>query len=60
LGFGSTGSIFFHFSSFIKRVCSAIGSPPIAYYTKMLEKSSFVTYCKYYILCYDQIRPTNS
>ena len=29
-GFGNNGSIFFHCSSFINRVFSAIGSPPIA------------------------------
>ena len=35
-GLGSSGSIFSHWASFINRVCSAIGSPPIAYYTKTL------------------------
>ncbi len=35
-GLGSNGSIFSHWASFINRVCSAIGSPPIAYYTKTL------------------------
>lgn len=51
-GFGSNGSIFFHCSSFINRVCSAIGSPPIAYYTKTLTKSRSVTCCIYYTLCF--------
>ena len=44
LGFGNKGSIFSHCSSFINRVCFAIGSPPIAYYTKTLKMSSDVTY----------------
>ena len=34
LALGNKDSIFFHCSSFIKRVYFAIGSPPIAYYTK--------------------------
>ena len=50
-GFGSKGSIRFHCSSFIDRACSAIGSPPIAYYTKILQKSRFITNCLYSILC---------
>lgn len=50
-GFGSSGSILLHCSSLINRVFSAIGSPPIAYYTKIQQKSSIVTYCLYYILC---------
>jgi hypothetical protein len=44
LGFGNKGSIFSHCSSFINRVCFAIGSPPIAYYTKTLKMSSDITY----------------
>jgi hypothetical protein len=36
LALGNKGSIFFHCSSFIKRVYFAIGSPPIVYYTKTL------------------------
>jgi hypothetical protein len=43
LGFGNKGSIFFHCSSFIDRVYFAIGSPPIAYYTKTLKMSSEIT-----------------
>jgi hypothetical protein len=39
-GFGDNGSIFFHWASFRNRVCSAIGSPPIAYDTKTLQKYS--------------------
>ena len=34
--FGNNGSILSHWASFINRVSSAIGSPPIAYYTKTL------------------------
>ena len=49
--FGSKGSIRFHCSSFINRACSAIGSPPIAYYTKIQQKSRLATACLYYILC---------
>jgi hypothetical protein len=37
----------------------AIGSPPIAYYTKTQQKSSDVTCCKHYILCYDQLATTS-
>jgi hypothetical protein len=44
LGFGNKGSIFFHCSSFINRVYCAIGSPPIAYYTKTPKMSSDTTY----------------
>jgi hypothetical protein len=43
LGLGNNGSIFFHCSSFINRVYFAIGSPPIAYYTKTLKMSSEIT-----------------
>lgn len=41
LGFGNNGSTLFHCSSFKNRVFSAIGSPPIAYYTKIHQMSSF-------------------
>ena len=43
LGFGNKDSILFHCSSFMNRVLSAIGSPPIAYYTKIQKKPSFLT-----------------
>ena len=51
-GLGNKGSSLFHCSSFINRVVSAIGSPPIAYYTKIYKKSSFLTSCNNYILCW--------
>ena len=48
-GLGSKGSSFLHCSSFMNRVCSAIGSPSIAYYTKLHKMSRFLNYCKNYI-----------
>lgn len=50
-GVGSSGSIRFNCSSLINRVCSAIGSPPIAYYTKSQQKFRPITCCIYNILC---------
>ena len=50
-GFGNKGSSLFHCSSFINPVVSAIGSPPIAYYTKIHKMSSFATSWNNYILC---------
>jgi hypothetical protein len=44
LGLGKSGSILSHCSSFKNRVYSAIVSPPIAYYTKTLKMSRFLTY----------------
>jgi hypothetical protein len=44
-GAGSSGSSSFHLPSFMKRVYLAIGHLPIAYYTKTLERSSFITSC---------------
>ena len=42
---GSKGSSFFHCSSFKNQVVRAIGSPPIAYYLKLLKKSSLPITC---------------
>jgi len=44
LGLGKSGSIFSHCSSFKNRVYSAIVSPPIAYYTKLLKMSRILIY----------------
>jgi hypothetical protein len=41
---GSIGSSFFHCSTFKNQVVRAIGSPPIAYYPKLLRMSSDLTY----------------
>ena len=43
LGFGNKSSTFFHNSSFINRVCFAVGSPPIACHPKALQMASFGT-----------------
>jgi hypothetical protein len=41
---GNKGSSFCHCSSFINQVVRAIGSPPIAFYLKLLKMSSSITY----------------
>ena len=59
LGFGNKGSPFFNNSSLIKRVCFAIGSPPIAYCPKALKMSGFVASLQYNICGMTTLKPLN-